>query len=141
MKGRNPATQIDTQLIISGDELDDVGIFPFVCDRLPARWLAHITSPGDQDNQSVYLTHEHRQLRNIQRNPPRLVFGERMIHSDADCYGGIRKQNAEYRKRKREAELRLADVGDRISMRGGDDAGGCSALMSAIPTVIAVAIG
>jgi hypothetical protein len=34
------------QYIIIDDKLDDVGIFPLVCDRPPAGWLAHHIRSG-----------------------------------------------------------------------------------------------
>jgi hypothetical protein len=43
MKVQHPAAQFDIQHIIIDGKLDDVGIFPLVCDRLPATLLAHIT--------------------------------------------------------------------------------------------------
>jgi hypothetical protein len=41
-----PAAQFDIQYIIIDDKLDDVGIFPLVCDRPPAGWLAHHIRSG-----------------------------------------------------------------------------------------------
>jgi hypothetical protein len=44
VKVHYPAAHFEVQFIIGDDKLDDVGIFTLVCDRPPARWLAHIMS-------------------------------------------------------------------------------------------------
>jgi hypothetical protein len=41
VKVHDPAAHFDIQFIIGDDKLDDVRIFNLVCDRFPAKWLAH----------------------------------------------------------------------------------------------------
>jgi hypothetical protein len=50
VKVQHPAAHFDIQYIIIEDKLDDVGIFPLVCDCLPVKSLGHITPAGDQDD-------------------------------------------------------------------------------------------
>jgi hypothetical protein len=46
VKVHHPAAHFEIQYIIGDDKLDDVGIFTLVCDRLPAKWLAHHIRPA-----------------------------------------------------------------------------------------------
>jgi hypothetical protein len=50
VKVHHLAPHFDIRFIINDEKLDNVGILLLVCDRLPAKWLAHhITPANDQD--------------------------------------------------------------------------------------------
>jgi hypothetical protein len=56
VKVQHSPAHFDIQFIINDEKLDDVGIFTFVCDRLPVKSLGHITPAGDTETtQSAYL--------------------------------------------------------------------------------------
>jgi hypothetical protein len=74
VKVQHPAAHFDIQYIIVEDKLDDVGIFPLVCDCLPVKSLGHITPAGNRDNAIRLLADKHRQLGDIRRDPPPLIL-------------------------------------------------------------------